>query len=363
MLVVIVTILLGNVVIGILLKPAFQKLRDLITRFSAIELPYRPLLQVGKQMTAEQRREAAELARREFSRLFREYVISFNAFKKVGGVFVGSVIILACAVAWNLPWGTRARILAMSVCVVAIALALAYLQRIFAPTPGQLISIDFLQNNFSNLHLDALFDCSRSRIDYGRPLGSGDPVMHFSLFQEMMFLDYKLLIAVTNAECSRIHFVAYGPIDSDTDFNQYWTPQLAHFSAKLGDFSYSDALLSSKLLHLHLWLFIPTPKGWVKKQADSPRSLDDALTVQMGGNIGSPLISDSCSWNSIDLRVEFEKKSYCGFSSWKILLVDVPTDNSPQAIVRMYKEKVERSKSIESADYPDGIGIHKTYGV
>jgi hypothetical protein len=363
MIAVIVTILLGNVIIGILLKPAFQKLRDLITQFSAIELPYRPLWQVGKQMTAAQRYEAAEVARREFNRLFREYVISFNAFKKVGGLFVGSVTILACAVAWNLPWGARVRLLAMSAGVIAIALVLTYLQRVFAPKPGQLISIDFLQNNFSNLHLDALFNCSHSLINYGRPLGSADLVMHFSLFQEMMFLDYRLLLAVSNAECSRIHFVAYGPIDSDTDFNQYWTPELANFSVKLGDFSYCDALLSSKLLHLHLWLFIPTPAGWVKSQPDSPRFLSNALTVQMGGNIGSPLVSDSCSWNSIDPRVEFEKKSFGGFSSWSILRMDVPTDNSPQAILRMYKEKVERCKSIESADYPDGIGIHKTSAV
>lgn len=360
MLTIIVGILLGNVLVAILFAPSLQKLRDLMGKFSGIQLPYRPMWSDAKQLTATQRHDAVDVAVREFNRLFREYVIAFNTFKKVGAVLVVSIVALVCAIAWNMPWGFRPRLIAMAVAIVTIVLVLAFLQRVFAPSPAQLVSIDFLQNNFSNLHLDALFECSRLLVSYGRPLGTRDPVMHFTLIQEMLFLDYKLLLAISNAECSRIHFVAYGPIASRSEFRQYWTPEIANFSVPLGDFSYSDALLSSRFLTLHLWLFIPTPTGWVKEKSDNPRFLTDELTVEMGGQIGSPLVSSKCSWNSIDAHVDFDRRSFAGFTSWNISRVNVPTDNSPQAIVRMYKEQIEHSKSIKSEDYPEGIGIKKT---
>jgi hypothetical protein len=359
MLAVIVGILLGNVLIVTVLGPALQKLRELLLGFSRITLPFKPLWVAGKVMSDHERREAAEIARRDFNRLFRDYVIAFGAFKKVGTVFVGSIAVLVCAIAWNMPWAMRARLLTMTLAVALIVTILGFLQKAFAPTPTELVSIDFLQNNFSNLHLEALFNCSRLHINYGRAIGANDPVMHFSLFQELLFLDYKLLLAVSDARCSRIHFVSYGPINSRSKFTQYWTPQLANFSIKLGDFSYSDALLTNKLLSIHLWLFIPTPSGWVKETSDSPRFISEELTVQMGGQVGSPIVGSSCSWNSVDREVEFDRQSVWGFKTWKILYAKLRQENSPQAIVRMYGEKVVKCKSIQIEDYPDGISIKK----
>lgn len=136
-------------------------------------------------------------------------------------MFVTAIIILACVVAWQMSSNIGIRILWMALFVGAI-----FLQRASAPTPGQLVSIDFLQNNFANLHLSPLFDCSRLHINFGRMLGSDDPLAHFSIYQRFMFLRYKFVMAISDQECSRVYFVAYGQMDTTVNFQQEWTPEI-----------------------------------------------------------------------------------------------------------------------------------------
>jgi hypothetical protein len=97
----------------------------------------------------------------------------------------------------------------------------------------------------------------------------------------------------------------------------------------------------------------------LKQKSDSPRFLGDEVTVQMGEQIGSPIVSRRFSWSSVDTNIDFDRKSLVGFTYWRISRVNVPSDDSPQAIVRMFKRKIEQCKSIKSEDYPDGIGIKK----
>ena len=92
--------------------------------------------------------KANEVAAREFNRLFREYTISFAAFKKLGFVFVAAIILLVGTVVWQTPLTVGPRVAFLLLLAGIIFLVGLYLQRSIAPTPAQLASIDFLQNNF-----------------------------------------------------------------------------------------------------------------------------------------------------------------------------------------------------------------------
>lgn len=358
MLSVIVGILLGNLLIGVLFAPALQELRKILRGFSTIQLPYVSVSPGADQMSPQQRYDAEAVATREFNRLFREYTISFAAFKKLGLLFLAAVIVLADTVAWRTPLEIKFRV-PLLVSLVGLIVALGfYLQRALTPTPSQLVSIDFLQNNFANLHLSSIFDYSRLRVSLGRKLQ--DTVAHLSISQGLLFFGYRFLMAVSDERCSRVYFVAYGRLDGRIKYVQIWSPEVQAFSIPLGDFSLSDAIRATQPngeLQLHWWLFIPTPRGWTPETRLHPRMLSDNITSNMGGVPGIRLSLDSCSWRSVDNNIEFAHKTVAGFTSWRITRLIVPTVNSPQAILRRFKHDVENARGIKWADYPNGIDV------
>lgn len=357
MLTAIVGILLGNLLIANLFAPALQRLREILGRFASIELPYESYWPEEDISTLEQRRRMEETAVNEFNKLFREYEISFKAFKKIGFVFVFAIVLLACAVVWQTPLGRGARVLIMPVSVAVILVVGWFLQRAIAPTAAQLVSIDFLENNFANLHLESFFNCARLHVSFGRGLASRDPVMHFSISQKLMFLGYKFLLLVTDDQCSRIYFVSYGHLGSSSSFRQYWTPEIKAFEVPLGDFSFTDAMRSSNLLHLHLWLFVPTPRGWVKPRADRPRFLSEPITEEFGKDVGVRLASGNCSWGSVDERVTFDRKFILGLPFWKLGLLDDSHLEPPQTALKLFKGNMERCRGLVSEDLPSGRTI------
>jgi hypothetical protein len=181
--------------------------------------------------------------------------------------------------------------------------------------------------------------------------------MHFNISQNMMFSGYRFLTAVSNSENSQLYFVAYGEMDRRVNFQQIWTPEIQLFSTPLGDFSLTDAIRVSPSLRLHSWLFVPTPRGWINPKKVNPRFLSQDITESMGGTVGIILNLSNFVWASIDENVEFGRKSAIGLKFWKITQLIVPAADSPQRILRMYKNKLEHCSGIQSHDYPDGITV------
>jgi hypothetical protein len=354
MLTAIVGILFGNLLIATLFAPALHNLREILTKFADIKLPYRELF--GAQPTAAERQQARAQAASEFSRLFREYAMAFAAFRKVGGVFVFATIILACAVAWQLSTDAKTFAYWTVLFVSIIVLVGIFLQRAIAPTPSQLISIDFLQNNFANLHMSSLLNSSSLHLNFGRE-DLRDPVIHFNIAQDLMFSGYRFMAAVSNRECSRVFFVAYGLVGDAVNFQQLWTPELQQFTTPLGDFSLADAMLSSPLLRLHSWLFIPTPAGWTRPKQLHPQILSQDVTDNLGGGVGIVLTPTNFGWRHVDENVDFERKSVFGLQSWKITRLTIAARESPQRILQMYQDKLVRCPGIECHDYPNGVMV------
>src|SRR5690349_12965570 len=110
MLTAIVAILLGNLLVGTIFAPALQALREILRKFADITLPYDSPWQ-DERIGPDERRSREKEAIGTFNRLFREYSMSFNTFKKVGGVFFTTIFILAFAVIWQVSLSTELRIL------------------------------------------------------------------------------------------------------------------------------------------------------------------------------------------------------------------------------------------------------------
>lgn len=355
MLAAIVGILLGNLLIANLFAPTLQRLRDILPKFAEIELPHRSVWSDEEKLTPAEYRRAQETAAEKFNLLFREYAMTFAAFKKVGGVFAASVLLLACVVAWQFPVHILTRASAMVAFARVICIGGVFLQRAIASTPSQLVSIDFLENNFANLHLESLFDCAHLHANFGRGFGRNDPVMHFSLFQKVMFTGYKFLVVICDDEHARVFYVAYDPVGANVNFQQFWTPELTAFQIPLGDFSLADALLVTQSLRICLWLFVPTPRGWAKPDVQHPRFLIEDITDELGGRVGVRLTSSDCSWTSTDEHTSFDLRHFGVVPLWKILPIDIPSEHSPQALIEMFRQKILQSKGIESRDYPSGL--------
>jgi hypothetical protein len=354
MLTAIVGILLGNLLIATIFAPALQELRKILGKFEAIRLPYRPIFG-GEKLPAEERAAAKDAAAADFNRYFREYAMSFNAFKKVAAVFLIAILILALSAIWQLSKTVESRMFGTMVFVLATIAAGRFLQRALAPTPAELVSIDFLQNNFASLHLSSLFDAARVRIDPGRELH--ETVMHFNISQNLMFSGYRFLSAVSNRECSQVFFVTYGWIDPATTFQQTWTPELQYFSTQLGDFSLTDAMRVSPLLSLHSWLFVPPARGWISPKKINPRFLTQDVTDDACDRVGIVITPTNFAWESIDENVEFEREPRSLFASWRITRLKVPAPDSPQRILQMYKGRLERCHGIKCYDFPDGVNV------
>jgi hypothetical protein len=358
MLTAIVGILLGNLLVATLFAPALKELREILVKFDDISLPFRPLFAL-QQIPQADRQKAQDKATLEFNRLFRQYAMSFNAFRKVGLVFLGSIVVLAVPVAWQLSWGWQRSALLLLGFAALVFFVGQFLRKAIAPTPAELVSIDFMQNNFASLHLSSLFNSARVRIDPGRALH--ETFMRFNVSQNIMFLGYRFLSAVSNRDCSQIYFVVYGRIDCNTKFVHEWRPEpeLQFFSTPLGAFSLTDAMRASPLLNLHTWLFVPSPLGWVTPEKLHPRFLSQEITDDsITGQAAIVITPTNFSWESVDENVEFERKLRLSFfESWNITQLKVPAADSPQRILQMYRKKVERCRGIQSRDYPSGVTI------
>ncbi len=154
-----------------------------------------------------------------------------------------------------------------------------------------------------------------------------------------------------------MYFVAYGRVDASINYQNVWSPEIQTFSVPLGDFSLSAALQNSESLHLNLWLFIPTPKGWTPEKELHPRVLIEPITERLGDQRGIRLHSSTCAWDSLDDNVDFERRSVAGLAFWKVKRLIVPAVDSPQAILRIFRHRIEHCRGIQSQDYPSGIEV------
>ena len=360
MLTAIVGILLGNLLIATLFAPALHTLRQILGEFANIELPFDDAFLTERKASPQQRQVVEQKAAKEFNRLFREYTMSFEVFKKVGMVFVAAIIILACVVAWQMSSTLYVRLIWAAMFIGSIVAAGWYLQRAIAPSPRRIVLIDFLQNSFANLHMSSLFDCADLHINFGRALAASDPMMHFSIFQDILFTGYRFLMTVSDEQCSRIYFASYGVVNATTTFQHFWRPDIQTFELRIGDFSFSAAFKSCPFLFLNLWLFVPTAKGWALEPNQHPRILSEPITEELGGDVGIRYHSSNCGWERVDECVQFERRTRLGIDFWKVVRVDLPGKNSPQSILRAFKDKIEHCRGIQSQDYPHGLEVGNT---
>lgn len=360
MLTAIVGILLGNFLIGILFAPAVARARSVLDRFSEIHLPFKSIwADLADAQDRSRQLEEYTLDRlkavEDFNLCFRQYCIAFKSFQRVGTIFLVAVTVLVGMAVLQIPMGGWARATASLASIALVLFVALFLQRIIAPSPSRLTSIDFIANNFPNLHLNNLFEIADIRVDFGRELASRDDQLHFKLATKVSFTGYKLLLAVTDAQCSRLYYAAYGTVDTHSHFIHNWRPEFPRFVLPLGDFSYIEPMRQAGELNLHLWLFIPTPHGWITETPDCPHY--NVTGMNIPHTVGVRLESDICHWNSLDEGVTFKRSVSFGVARWKILEVDRSDRLSPRNVVEKYASKVLRTRKLDTELFPGGRSL------
>lgn len=352
-----VGVLIGNFLIGTLFAPSLRKLRDIFDSFGRIEIAYGLR---GGDPNRHQRDFVGDQERvvEQFNGSFRNYMIAYGSFKRLGLVFCSALILLGCSVVWQTHYGLERKLV---MCVVLAALVLAtasYLQSTIAPTPSQLVTVDSLANSFSNFHMGPLFDIAKVCVAYNPPVGRQDGSLRLSLAQLIPFTGYRLLLAVTDSKCSRLYFAVHGEVGVRTSFQHVWTSEFKGSSLQLGTLPLAKMPReATRQLRLFVWLFIPTARSWQKGDYEYPHFLDSEVTSDEHGMIGYRLCSDFCSWTNLDPNVHFSRDTFGPLARWTLIQINVEVENGPQRIVKMYKQEMSRiwpSRQLSVEVYPHG---------
>lgn len=88
----IVSILIGNFLIGLIFKPALDHLREIREKLLSVVVPldevHHRSFRLRKPWNAEEFEKADEASRHEINEILRKYTLAYHAFRRIGIVFV-----------------------------------------------------------------------------------------------------------------------------------------------------------------------------------------------------------------------------------------------------------------------------------
>jgi hypothetical protein len=203
--------LIITVLVGAILVPRLQSLRELLGRFSGLSIPTlssaNPLSALPAEEIARRRREQED-AVAAYNSLYRDYAIRYGHFRRVAipFLFLVLVLIVASALQLQLSYSFRAGIAGGM--LLLLALLIAYLKPHVAPRPGQVASVDYIGEHFTNLLYQSLLDVMDMQVHWMRSWE--DYLFRFQLVTRLWVSGFKFLLALTDPEQRFVYFASYG---------------------------------------------------------------------------------------------------------------------------------------------------------
>ena len=94
----IVSILIGNFLIGLIFKPALDHLREIREKLLSVVVPldevHHRSFRLRVPWNAEEFEEADEASRHEINEILRKYTLAYRSFKRIGIVFLVALLVL-----------------------------------------------------------------------------------------------------------------------------------------------------------------------------------------------------------------------------------------------------------------------------
>lgn len=346
----IISILIGNFLIGLLFKPALERLSEIREELLSVVLPLDEVHMRSfrsKPWDAEKLSEAEETARHALNKIFRKYTLAYRSFKRIGILFLLALRVLVyftiVAAAFAL-WKT----LVFCFLVTAVIFGAARVLAADAyPSPEQLANLDYLVSHFSNIHPESLIRL----LNIGVQRITWEKQSQLILSCGLHLTGYKFFVVMTNEDESQHHFIAYGKIGANTKVDQVILPDYYRWHVPVGDLDPRWPTGLVLPVWVRLYVFIPTPVGW-KEDAVSPYYVGHELWTPHPGDptrAGETIGLTICSPLSQDREVTFRRSKNALRETREITSINVDSDKRHsrlRKLIRFYRHELENSTDI-----------------
>jgi hypothetical protein len=361
----IITVLIGNFLIGLLFKPALEQLQGIRQELLSVEIPADDVYTRSfraKPWNAARQAEEDETARRAINGIFRKYALAYPSFLRIGFLFLIALLLLvnvtivAAAASFTFWWK-------VALCSLGSAIVLWLAKWLAAdayPSPSQLHSLDYLASHFSNFHPDSLIRL----LNVGTQRIATENRSQLILSCGVHLTGYKFFLVMTNEDESRHHFVAFGKVGAKTRVEQVIRPEIYRWHVPVGDLDpqWPEGLIVP--VWVHLFVFISTPVGW-KELGTHPHFVSHELWTPHPGDPalkGETMGLTICNPRSQDRQVTFQRKKSKFRETWEIPSINVDADKNHfqlRKLLRYYRRELENATDITSlsgARLPPNLG-------
>jgi hypothetical protein len=347
----IISILIGNFLIGLIFKPALDHLREIREELLSVVIPLDEIharsFRLRRPWRAEEFEEADHAARHKINEIFRTYTLAYGSFKRIGIVFLIALLLLvnftifASFPSVFLYWEAAILCALMTAIILWIARWLAVDAY---PSPEQLWDQDYLVSHFSNIHPESLIRL----LNIGVQRGSEEGRSQLSLSCAVHVTGYKFFLLMTNEDESQLYLVSYGKVDAKTKVNYVIHPEFYRWNIPLGDINPQWPNGLNLPVWLHLFVFLPTPVGWSDPYAH-PYFVSHELWVTFPFAGGESLGLTVCNPRSRDRLVMFQRKKNIFYESWELTSIGTDEDKIHfrlRKLLRFYRHELENETGI-----------------
>jgi hypothetical protein len=357
MLTTVISIFIGNFLIGLLFKPALDHLRSVRDELVGVQFPIRDhVADVVARINDETQLDANEMRRKQYeakqtiNKILVKYRLAYLSFQKVGSIFF--LLLLALV---NLTVASAELKFPRSLGIYLGANALVILVAIYLssdsyPSPNKLASIEYLVNHYDNMFPDLLIDVIEPRIQIVNETGSRQ---RFMLATSVHLTGYKFFVAVTNSDQTECYLVFLGKIGESTDATHFMHPKSYFWHIKLDELNISRReTIVDRVVFVHLFVFLPSPASW-RNEAICPFFSSSPLWERhpAGEQWGDHMGATSCRSGSTDSSIQFRRTKGVMSEKWEITSIRTDQKNENyrlRRLIQFYKRELENSSNIRA---------------
>jgi len=261
MLTTIISIFIGNFLIGLLFKPALDHLREVREELLTVSFPTlgpRWELFAPKRLDPQAVEDQQASARKTINEIFRRYNLAYKSFVRVGRVFLIALLLLVSAAVWSVELSLAWALACCAAAILFVFVVAFYLSRDSYPSLQELMTLDHFLNHYSNFHPDIAIDLMQIRAQLVR---ERNKTPYLALSSTVHLTGYKCFVAITNEEQTKCPLVVLGKVSRKSKLTHVIEPDFYTWLIRLGDIDSNWPQRLEESVFLHLFVFLPLPAG------------------------------------------------------------------------------------------------------
>ncbi len=351
----VISIFIGNFLIGLLFKPALDHLREVREELLRVSFPMPdPLRELFalKRLDPQAVEGQQASARKTINEIFRRYGLAYSSFARIGRVFLVALLLLASAAVWSFQLSLTWALACHAAAILIVFVVAFYLSRDSYPSLRELMTLDHFLNHYSNFHPDVAIDLMQIRVQLVK---ERDIPPYLALSNGIHLTGYKFFVALTNEDQTKCHLVVLGKVSRKSEATHIIEPDSYTWLIRLCDIDRNWPQSLDESVFLHLFVFLPLPAGW-KSESITPYVHSIPLWLRGPNETWEEHLTHTrCSSEVRDQFIKFVCEKRIGSETWKIQSIDAENglDNwRLRKLIRFYKRELEHARSIEVYQRP-----------